>query len=445
MVVDEAFGHLADVDPELASILEQERMRQASELQMIAAENYVFAPVMEAAGSWFTNKSAEGVPGARYHGGAQYLDAMELLTQRRALALFAGSEHVNVQPHAGAVMNLAAYLATIRPGDPILGMSLSHGGHLTHGSKANFSGKVYAASTYGVNPETEQIDYDEVERLAGQAQPKILIAGGSSYPRIIDYARMAQIAKGVGAILLVDMSHVAGLIAAGVIPSPFGHGDIVTTTMNKTLRGPHGGLLFTRRELPPHVDRSRFPAVRGSLAHAIDKAVFPGVQGAPISNMVAAKAAALHLATTARFRRDLANTVTNARTLARVLMEGGARIVTGGTDNHMVLVDTRPFGLTGAEADALLESVGLTVNKNAIPFDPTPPDVSSGIRVGSVAATTRGLGQEEFELVANLMLRVLRAPADRAGLAAVRNEVTDLCARFPVPGLEVVAASGLQG
>lgn len=445
MVVDEAFGRLADVDPELSAILEGERVRQASELQMIAAENYVFAPIMEAAGSWFTNKSAEGIPGARYHGGAQFLDAMELLTQRRALSLFPGAEYVNVQPHAGAIMNLAAYLATIRPGDPILGMSLAHGGHLTHGSKANFSGKLYAASTYGVDRDTERIDYDEVERLAKETQPKILVAGGSSYPRIIDYARMAQIARGVGALLLVDMSHVAGLIAAGVIPTPFGHGDIVTTTMNKTLRGPHGGLLFTRVELPGHVDRDRFPAVRGSLAQAIDKAVFPGVQGAPISNMIAAKAAALRLATTERFRRDLEMTVTNARTLAKALTDGGARLVTGGTDNHMVLVDTRPFGLTGAEADALLESVGLTVNKNAIPFDPTPPHVSSGIRVGAVAATTRGLGSEEFEYVAALMLKVLRAPADRAGLDVVRSQVTALCSRFPVPGLPVVAESGLQG
>lgn len=437
--MDEAFGRLVDVDPELSSLLAKERDRQATELQMIAAENYVFAPVMEAAGSWLANKSAEGVPGARYHGGAQYLDAIESLAQRRALALFPGSEHVNVQPHSGASMNMAVYLATMRPGDRVVGMSLAHGGHLTHGSKANFSGKIYDARTYAVDPVNELIDYDEVERLALEVEPKVLVAGGSSYPRLIDYVRMAEIARMVGALFLVDMSHVGGLVAAEVIPSPFGHADFVTTTMNKTLRGPHGGLLFSRYEVPAHVDRTRFPAVRGTLSQAVDKAVFPGIQGAPLTNMIAAKAAALSLATTERFRSDMRRTVENARVLAAEFTAGGARIVSGGTDNHMVLIDCRPFGLTGARADAVLESVGMTVNKNAIPFDPMPPDVASGIRVGTPAATTRGLGPDDMREVAGLMLRVLWSPEDAEVQREVRAGVQELCRRFPVPGLPVAA------
>lgn len=440
--MDEVFGRLAEVDEELAWLLEGERVRQTSELQMIAAENYVFAPVMEAAGSWMTNKSAEGVPGARYHGGAQYLDAIENLARRRALTLFPGAEHVNVQPHSGASMNLAVYLATLRPGDRIVGMSLAHGGHLTHGSKANFSGKVYEAHMYGVRADTEMIDYDDVARLVSEVQPKMVVAGGSSYPRIIDYERMADIAREAHALFLVDMSHVAGLVAADIIPSPFGVADFVTTTMNKTLRGPHGGLLFSRVELPAHVDRERFPGIKGRLSDAVDKAVFPGVQGAPLTNMVAAKAVALRLATTKRFRDDLHQTVENAKVLAEALAAGGARIVSGGTDNHMVLVDCRPFGITGAAADAALERVGLTVNKNAIPFDPQPPSVASGIRVGTPAATTRGLGRDEMLEVAEMMLTVLRAPDSDAVLDAVRGRVRALCARFPVPGLPAEPAIG---
>ncbi len=431
-----AWASIAEVDPELWDAMEAERHRQADKIELIASENYVYAAVEEAQGSWLTNKYAEGLPGRRYYGGCEYVDLAEELARSRALALFPGADHVNVQPHSGAQANMAAYFAVLRPGDRILGMSLAHGGHLTHGSPVNFSGKLYEVHAYGVDRETERIDYDVLEAQALDVRPKVLVAGASAYPRSWDFERLAAIAHGVGALLFVDMAHVAGLVAAGLHPSPFPHADLVTSTTHKTLRGPRGGLVFARADLPEGIDRADFPALgKSTLAAAIDKSVFPGVQGGPLMHVIAAKAVAFHLAATDEFRRDQARTIENARVLAATVAAAGARLVSGGTDNHLALVDVTPLGVTGREAETLLDDVGITVNKNAIPFDANPPNIGSGIRIGTPATTTRGMGPDEMRTIGNLIVEAIRGREDEAVHARIREDVRALVGRFPVPGL----------
>ena len=410
---------LAEVDPDLWDAMVSERDRQRDKIELIASENYVSAAVMEAQGSWLTNKYAEGLPGKRYYGGCEYVDIAERLAQERALALFPGAEHVNVQPHSGAQANMAAYLAVLDHGDRILGMNLAHGGHLTHGSPVNFSGRWFEVHAYGVREDDSRIDYAALERQATDVRPKLVVAGASAYPRIIDFERMAAIAHAVDALLMVDMAHIAGLVAAGLHPSPFPHADIVTTTTHKTLRGPRGGLIFSR-------------AVHG---RAIDKSVFPGTQGGPLMHVVAAKAVALKLAATDEFRRDQVRTVENAAILAESIRERGGRLVSGGTDNHLMLVDVTPLGVTGREAEALLDQVGITVNKNAIPFDPLPPNTGSGIRIGTPAVTTRGFGPEEMRRIGELIVRTLRDRESADARAEIAAEAREMCDRFPVPGL----------
>jgi len=414
-----ADGPISTVDPELWAAMLGERDRQRWKIELIASENYVAQAVLEAQGSWLTNKYAEGLPGKRYYGGCEFVDVVERLAQERALALFPGAEHVNVQPHSGAQANMAAYFSVLKPGDRILGMNLAHGGHLTHGMKLNFSGKLYQVDAYGVREDDQRIDYDALERQAQQVRPQMVVAGASAYPRIIDFERMAAIAHGVDALLFVDMAHIAGLVAAGLHPSPFPHADLVTTTTHKTLRGPRGGITFARAD----------------LGAAVDKAVFPGIQGGPLMHVIAAKAVAFKLALEPEFREDQRRTVANARALATTLAGLGATLVSGGTDNHLILVDVTPLGVTGKEAEHLLDEVGITVNKNAIPFDPLPPNTSSGIRIGSPAVTTRGFGIAEMRRVGELIVRTLTQRDDAAALDVVRSEVHDICARFPVPGL----------
>ncbi|HSL98360.1 MAG TPA: serine hydroxymethyltransferase [Candidatus Deferrimicrobiaceae bacterium] len=426
---------LAEVDPELWDAMLAEGRRQRDKIELIASENYTFAAVMEAQGSWLTNKYAEGLPGKRYYGGCEYVDIAERLAQRRALELFPGAEHVNVQPHSGAQANMAAYFAVLRPGDRILGMNLAHGGHLTHGSPVNFSGRLFEVHAYGVDRETERIDYDALEATAREVRPKVVVGGASAYPRLIDFERLEDIAHGVGALLFVDMAHVAGLVAADVHPSPFPHADIVTTTTHKTLRGGRGGLVFSRLELPDAVDRADFPMVKTTLAAQIDKAVFPGTQGGPLMHVIAGKAVALKLAATDEFRTDQRRTIENAAVLADALAAEGARIVSGGTDTHLVLVDVSPLGLTGHEAEALLDEIGVTVNKNAIPFDPLPPNTASGIRLGTPATTTRGFGPDEMRQIGRIVGEAIRRRDDPGATASLAAEVAAIVARFPVPGL----------
>jgi glycine hydroxymethyltransferase len=410
---------LADADPELWSAMLQERDRQRWRIELIASENYVSAAVMEAQGSWLTNKYAEGLPGKRYYGGCEFVDIAERLAQERALALFPGAEHVNVQPHSGAQANMAAYFAVLEPGDRILGMNLAHGGHLTHGSPVNFSGRLYQVHAYGVREDDQRIDYEALERQARELRPKVVVAGASAYPRTLDFERMAWIAHQVDALLFVDMAHIAGLIAAGLHPSPFPHADLVTTTTHKTLRGPRGGIVFAT----------------AALAKAVDKAVFPGVQGGPLMHVIAAKAVALKEAASDAFKRDQERTIANAAVLAATLMERGATVVSGGTDTHLMLVDVTPLGVTGREAETLLDEVGITVNKNAIPFDPLPPNTASGIRLGTPATTTRGFGPEEMRRVGELIVDAVSHRDDPSTRERIATEVRDMCAQFPVPGL----------
>jgi glycine hydroxymethyltransferase len=390
---------------------------------------------MEAQGSWLTNKYAEGLPGKRYYGGCEFVDVAEVLAQERALALYPGAEHVNVQPHSGAQANMAAYFSVLKPGDRILGMNLAHGGHLTHGMALNFSGKLYEVHAYGVRQDTEHIDYDAMEAQAKEVRPKLIVGGASAYPRLFDFERMADIAHGVGALLFVDMAHIAGLVAADVHPSPFPHADIVTTTTHKTLRGPRGGMIFARRELPESVDPADFPALKGSLGAAIDKTVFPGVQGGPLMQVIAAKAVAFKLAAEEPFRDDQRRTIRNAAVLAETLADQGARVVSGGTDNHLMLVDVTPLGVTGKEAEHLLDEIGITVNKNGIPFDPLPPNTASGIRLGTPATTSRGFGEGEMRSVGRIIIEAIRSRADDAVQRRLAGEVADIVGRFPVPGL----------
>jgi glycine hydroxymethyltransferase len=414
-----AWAPLAEVDPELWAAMLGERERQRWKIELIASENYAFSAVLEAQGSWLTNKYAEGLPGRRYYGGCEYVDEAERLAQERALALFPGAEHVNVQPHSGAQANMAAYIAVLELGAPILGMNLAHGGHLTHGSPVNFSGKWFEVHPYGVREEDARIDYDALDRQAREVRPKMIVAGASAYPRIIDFERMAHIAHEVDALLMVDMAHIAGLVAAGLHPSPFPHADIVTTTTHKTLRGPRGGLVFCRAD----------------LAKQVDKTVFPGLQGGPLMHVIAAKAVALRLAASEEFRADMRRTVENATVLADTLAAEGARVVSGGTDNHLMLVDVTPLGVTGKEAEAILDGIGITVNKNAIPFDPLPPNTASGIRVGTPATTTRGFGPGEMREIGRLIVTAVRNRDDAAKMGELAGRVRDICARFPVPGL----------
>jgi len=414
-----AWAPIADVDPELWQAMLGERERQRRKIELIASENYAFAAVLEAQGSWLTNKYAEGLPGRRYYGGCEFVDVAERLAQERAIALFPGAEHVNVQPHSGAQANMAAYLSVLEHGDRVLGMKLAHGGHLTHGSPVNFSGKWFEIHAYGVDEVHERIDYDALERIAADVRPRMIVAGASAYPRIIDFERMAAIAHGVDAYLFADIAHIAGLIAAGLHPSPFPHADIVTTTTHKTLRGPRGGLIFCRAD----------------LARQVDKTVFPGVQGGPLMHVIAAKAVALRLAMTDEYREDQRRTIENAALLAATLAGDGMRVVSGGTDNHLMLVDVTPLGVTGKEAEAILDAIGITVNKNAIPYDTHPPNVASGIRLGTPAVTSRGFGTDEMVRLGHLIARAIATRDDAAEQAILAAEVSRIADRFPVPGL----------
>jgi len=406
---------LAEVDPEIAQAILNEAERQHSRLELIASENFTSEAVLEATGSVFTNKYAEGYPGKRYYGGCEFTDIVENLARERAKKLF-GAEHANVQPHSGSQANEAAYAAVLAPGDTILGMNLAHGGHLTHGHPLNFSGKTYKVVPYGVRREDERIDYDEVARLAREHRPKMIVAGASAYSRIIDFARLRQICDETGALLLVDMAHFSGLVAAGLYPNPCQWADIVTTTTHKTLRGPRSGLILCKAQ----------------YAAAIDKTVFPGVQGGPLVHVIAAKAVCFLEAMQPEFAEYQRRVVTNAQTLAATMSEAGYRVVSGGTDTHVMLVDVFSKGLRGREAEKALDEAWITVNKNYIPFDQNPPLNPSGIRLGSPAVTTRGFGQAEMRLVGELIARVLDAPADAANLAAVRRRVEELTERFPL-------------
>ncbi len=414
---DRSFFHrpLAEADPEVARAVEAEAERQETGLELIASENFVSAAILEAAGSVLTNKYAEGYPGKRYYGGCEHVDVVETLAIERAQALF-GAEHANVQPHSGAQANMAVLLAMLAPGDAILGMNLAHGGHLTHGHPLNFSGKYFTVVPYGVRRDDERIDYDEVIRLAAEHKPKLIIAGASAYPRVIDFARLREAADEAGALLMVDMAHIAGLVATGLHPNPVPHADFVTTTTHKTLRGPRGGLILCR----------------AAHAKAIDRAVFPGVQGGPLMHVIAAKAVCFKQATDPAFVDYQRQVVANARALAAGLVAGGFRVVSGGTDNHLVLLDVFSRGITGKVAEAALGRAAITVNKNAIPFDTNPPMVASGVRLGTPAVTTRGLGPDDMGQVAALITRVLAAPDDAAVAAAVKAEVEQLCQTFPL-------------
>jgi glycine hydroxymethyltransferase len=406
---------LAETDPEIAHAVGLERSRQDDGIELIASENFVSDAILEAAGSVLTNKYAEGYPGKRYYGGCEHVDVVEALAIERAKTLF-GADHANVQPHSGAQANMSVYLAAVKPGDTVLGMNLAHGGHLTHGHPLNFSGKLYAIVPYGVRQDDERIDYEELEKLAHQHKPKLIFVGASAYPRVIDFARIGRVAADVGAPMVVDMAHIAGLVAAGVHPSPVPHADFVTSTTHKTLRGPRSGLILCREK----------------WAREVDRAVFPGVQGGPLMHIIAAKAVCFREAMEPAFAAYQRQIVANAQRLAASLTAHGFRLVSGGTDNHLMLVDVFSKGVTGKVAEAALGAAGITVNKNAIPFDKNPPMVASGVRVGTPAVTTRGMREPEMELIGDLIARVLAAPDDATVAAAVKREVEALTRRFPL-------------
>ncbi|NPV26709.1 MAG: serine hydroxymethyltransferase [Firmicutes bacterium] len=407
--------YVMPVDPELAEAIEREEKRQSSKLELIASENFVSRAVMAAQGCVMTNKYAEGYPGKRYYGGCECVDIAEELARERVKKIF-GAEHANVQPHSGAQANTAVYFAVLKPGDTVLGMNLSHGGHLTHGSPVNLSGMYFNFVAYGVDPKTEQIDYDELRRIARANKPKLIVAGASAYPRTIDFARFKEIADEVGAMLMVDMAHIAGLVAAGLHPNPVPYADIVTSTTHKTLRGPRGGLILCKE----------------AYAARIDKAVFPGIQGGPLMHVIAAKAVCFKEAMTEEFREYQRQIIRNASALAQKLQELNFRLVSGGTDNHLMLVDVRAQQLTGKEAEKLLDEVGITVNKNTIPYDPQGPMVTSGIRIGTPAVTTRGLKEEDMAQIAYAIALVLNDPQSDEAQNKARQIVADLCARYPL-------------
>ncbi|HEX4745560.1 MAG TPA: serine hydroxymethyltransferase, partial [Gaiellaceae bacterium] len=411
------------VDPELYAAIEGERRRQVEKIELIASENYTSAAVLEAVGSVLTNKYAEGSPGKRYYGGCEWVDVAESLAIERAKALF-GAEHVNVQPHAGAQANMAAYAAVLQPGDTIMGLALDQGGHLTHGSPVNFSAQLYKVIAYHVRRDDETLDYDEIESLAREHKPKAIVAGATAYPRFFDFERLRAIADGTGALLITDMAHFAGLVAAGEHPNPVPHSHIVTTTTHKTLRGPRGGMILSKAD----------------YAKAIDKAVFPYSQGGPLMHVIAGKAVALKEAATPEFKTYAKQIRANATTLASSLTAEGLRLVSGGTDNHLMLVDVRPFEVTGKQAEKALDAVGITVNKNTIPYDPQKAGTASGIRVGTPAVTTRGMREPEMQRIGALIARTLRAKGDEAALRDIAAEVFELTARFPVPGITPAAA-----
>ncbi|MGA2252875.1 serine hydroxymethyltransferase, partial [Terracidiphilus sp.] len=406
---------LAQADPEIAAAIDRETLRQHEGLEMIASENFVSEAVLEAAGSIFTNKYAEGYPGRRYYGGCEYADVVENLARDRAKAIF-GAEHANVQPHSGSQANASAYMAVLQAGDTILGLDLAHGGHLTHGHKLSFSGKLYRTTFYTVRKDTELIDYDELEAIALREKPKAIIGGGSAYPRMWDFARMRQIADKVGAHYIFDMAHIAGLVAGGAHPSPVPHAHITTTTTHKTLRGPRAGLVLCGQD----------------LAAAVDKAVFPGQQGGPLVHIVAAKAVAFAEALRPEFKTYAAQTIANAQALAAAIAEAGYRIISGGTDNHLMLVDVFAKGILGSEAEAALGKAGITVNKNAIPYDTNPPLKPSGIRIGTPALTTRGMKQAEMKQIAAWIVEALDKRSDDAALDNIRNRVAELANHFPL-------------
>jgi len=406
---------LEEADPDIAKAIRDELNRQTTGLELIASENFVSRAILEAAGSVFTNKYAEGYPGKRYYGGCEYVDVVENLAISRAKALF-GADHANVQPHAGAPANMAVYFATMKPGDTVLGLNLAHGGHLTHGHPLNFSGMLYKVVPYGVKKDDERIDYDELDRLADEHKPRMIMVGASAYPRIIDFARIRAASKRNGSVMVTDMAHIAGLVAAGLHPSPVPHSDFVTTTTHKTLRGPRSGMVLCTQE----------------YAKAIDKAVFPGLQGGPLVHIIAAKAVCFKEASEPAFAAYQKQIIANANTLAGALSSAGFRLVSGGTDNHLMLVDVFSKGITGKVAEAALGKAGITVNKNAIPFDQNPPMVASGVRIGTPAVTTRGMKEAEMGTIAGFITRALKTPEDDRALAMVRAEVEALCQKFPL-------------
>ncbi|MBI3002333.1 MAG: serine hydroxymethyltransferase [candidate division NC10 bacterium] len=406
---------LAQVDPEIAAVIDRETARQAEGLELIASENFVSEAVLEAAGSPLTNKYAEGYPGRRYYGGCEFVDQAEQLAIDRAKALF-GAEHVNVQPHSGSQANMVVYFAVLQPGDTMMGLNLSHGGHLTHGSPVNFSGRFFRVVPYGVDPKTEQVDFAALARSAEEVRPKLIMVGASAYPRTLDFARYREVADAVGALLVADIAHIAGLVAAGLHPNPVPLAEFVTTTTHKTLRGPRGGMILCK----------------AAYAASVNKTLFPGMQGGPLMHIIAAKAVALKEALSPEFKAYQRRILANATALAEELTRQGFRLVAGGTDTHLMLVDLRPKGLTGKVGEAALGKAGITVNKNAIPFDPQPPAVTSGIRVGTPAVTTRGMGVEEMRLIGQLIAEVLQDVEDAARLDHVAAKVRELCQAFPL-------------
>jgi glycine hydroxymethyltransferase len=406
---------LQQTDPQVSELLRQEAQRQASTVELIASENHVSAAVLEAAGSVMTNKYAEGYPGRRYYGGCQQVDIVENLAIERAKRLF-GAEHANVQPHSGAQANMAVYFTLLKPGDTVLGMNLAHGGHLTHGHPLNFSGKLYTIVPYGVREDDQRIDYDELERLAHEHKPKMIMVGASAYPRVIDFERIGKVGRDIGAPVVTDMAHIAGLVAAKIHPSPVPHSDFVTTTTHKTLRGPRGGMVLSKAQ----------------YAKDLDRTMFPGIQGGPLMHVIAAKAVCFTEAMEPSFVAYQRQIVANAQRLASVLSAAGFRLVSGGTDNHLMLVDVFSRGITGKAAEAALGKAAITVNKNAIPFDKNPPMVASGIRVGTPAVTSRGMREDEMETIGELITRVLASPEDDTALASVKAEVEALCRKFPL-------------
>jgi len=407
--------HIRKVDPEVAAALDQEIGRQRNKLEMIASENFTSRAVMEACGSVMTNKYAEGYPGRRYYGGCQNVDITENLAIERAKKLF-GADHANVQPHSGSQANFAAYVAFLKPGDTVMGLNLSHGGHLTHGSPVNVSGLYFHFVSYGVRQDSETIDYDQLLALAKEHKPKMIVTGATAYPRIIDFVKFREVCDTIGALLMVDIAHIAGLVAAGLHPSPVPVSEVVTSTTHKTLRGPRSGLILCKE----------------AYAKQIDKAVFPGIQGGPLEHIIAGKAICFKEAMEPGFKQYQEQIVKNARALAEGLIKNGLRLVSGGTDNHLMLVDLRPFKVTGKAAETVLDEVGITVNKNTIPFDPEKPSITSGIRIGTPALTTRGMKEAEMKLIADLIAKVLKNVEDEKAKQEVANAISELCQKFPL-------------